>query len=151
MLGWLPTFLFIVALIYFEVVIYVTYLIIKALRIYIRKNSEINDVADGKEVRKSTKKTVKRFVVCNIIICLLVIAISYGQRITGNYNTENVIYCSSQSDADEFKELLEENNLNYKVLNHSTRIKMQNENDFNNAISLLEENGISFSHVTNVY
>jgi hypothetical protein len=84
------------------------YLITKALRIYIRKNSEKYIIANGKEIENDTKITIKRFVVCNILICLLVVAISYGQRINDIYNTENVIKLDSHNDLEEFKELLEE-------------------------------------------
>lgn len=145
MILWFPTLLILVYVLIFEVVIYILYLVIKALKIYI-KNNEKNDISNDKEVKKGINKTVKRFIICNILGLLLVIGIS---RII-SYTTENVITCDSKSDVEEFEKILEKHNVNYIVLPGGTNVKLHNENDFTRAIDLIQDEGkgISFGYVT---
>jgi hypothetical protein len=145
MLRWLPTLLILAMLLFFEVITYALYLLIKSLKIYIRKNSEPVVTADGREVRSDSRKTIRRFIVGNAFLCLLIIGISIYLRNVELYNTENVLYLQSKGDVEEIRELLEDNNLDYKILNHGKRVKMKNESDLTQATHLLENSGIGFS------
>lgn len=138
----------IVIILLFEIICYTLFLIIKALKIYIRKNSGINDIANDKVKQSSSKNILKKFIVCNIIMFFLIFAASYGHSMLHTYNSENVIYCLSQDDVKELIKLLEENGMDYKAFNNSTKIKLLNKNDLSKAIRILQDNSISFNYVT---
>ena len=70
---------------------------------------------------------------------------TYIQRNNEIYNTENVIVCN-QNDVDKFTELLDDNKIEYKIIGN-TKVKMQNKEDFDYALRIVQENGISFSVV----
>lgn len=131
----------------FELVIYLLYLIIKALRTYIDRNSKTNS---EKLTIVRTRKPVKGLVivaVCNVLIIAAIIASIYIQKNHDIYYTENVIIFQSESDVNYFSEMLDETDLNYEVLD-GTRVKMQNRSDFLEAVDIVKESSINFSTIT---
>ncbi len=128
-----------------EIVIYTFFLLMKALKIYIRKNSDYNSAEPIKAAKRKSKAGVICIVVFNFIFVIFLVALPYIHRNYVIYNTENVINCN-QNDVDRFTKLLEANNIEYKVLG-STKVKIQNGEDFNEAIGIVEENSLSFSVV----
>lgn len=122
-------------------VIFLILAILCAIKYLTKKNCNVIDITNCKKVRKVSKKTI----VIILLICFLIVTISFGQII--KYYNGYVIFCDSKNEVEIFKELLEENSLDYKVLIGSTSVKMQNENDFNTATSILEENGIGYGYV----
>jgi len=122
-------------------------LIIKALRIYIDKNSKkISEELTKVRTRISVKGVVI-VAVCNVLIIVAIIASIYIQRNQDIYYTKNVIILQNESDVKKFTELLDETEINYEVLD-VTRVKMKNRNDFLEAEDIVKENSISFSKIT---
>jgi hypothetical protein len=119
-----------------EVVIYVFYLLIKALKIYIRKSN--NKVK--RAVRKSKVGAIG-IVVFNIILVAFFVAMPYIQRNSDIYNTENVIICN-QNDVDTLAKLLDDDKIHYKIIG-KTKVKMQSINDFEEAKKIAQDNAIS--------
>jgi|GEM_PF-6129092 hypothetical protein len=119
----------VISLLYTEAVIYFLYLIIK---FFTKRNIKIN----------YTKKTIRRILVGNVIACLLVIGISMGYN-SYNHIGKNEIGFQSQHDIKEVTELLDKNNMDYKVL-FGKKIKMENLDDVQRIIKILEDTDISF-------
>jgi len=139
-------FLFLL-LIIFEMVIYMLFLMIKALRIYIHEKSITNQTG---QPRAEARKPVKGILIvagCNILLMAVMIAGFYIQSKRDVYYTENVIQCENKSDVQTFTELLDQNDIAYDVLG-STRVKIQNDSDYLEALEIIKENGISFSTIT---
>ena len=145
MINLLTVILLVFLFFFVEIVIYTFFLVIKALKIYIRKNNDYNSAELTKSTKRKSKAGVIGIIVFNFIFVIFLVALPYVQRNYVIYNTENVINCN-QKDADRFTKLLEVNNIEYKVLGR-TKVKIQNEEDFNEAIRIVEDNGLSFSIV----
>jgi hypothetical protein len=146
-LQWISILFILLILIVFEMVIYMLYLIIKALRTYINRNSKTNSEELAKEKIRKSLKGVVIVAVSNVLIIIAILATVYIQRNHDIYYTENVIICQSNSDVKEFTELLDEKEIDYKIL-EGTRVKLKNRNDFLDAENIIKENSINFSIVT---
>ena len=130
--------IFIVCLLFIEVIMYVLFLLIKALKIFIEKNSEPNSIP------YNSKELIRRFVTGNMLVCILVILISFGYRIYEKNNIEYILEFNSRNDVNEVTKLLEKNNLDYKVLIDSKKILINDGKDAKNVISILNDNNISY-------
>ncbi|HHV09733.1 MAG TPA: hypothetical protein GXX75_05595 [Clostridiales bacterium] len=96
-----------------------------------------------KYVKKNyTKKQIKRFVIGNLLAMFLIIGILFSHY---NYNHlgKNEIGFFSQQDVKEATELLDKDNLNYKVL-IGKKIRMQNFGDIQDAVRIMQKSGIGF-------
>lgn len=124
-LQWVSIFFILLILIVFEMVIYILYLIIKALRTYINRNSKTMSEELPKVRNKKPLKGVFAVTVCNTLIIVAIIASVYIQRNHDIYYTENVVICQNKSDTEKFTEILDKTDINYEVLD-GTRVKMQN-------------------------
>lgn len=140
-------------------VIYVLYLIAKALKTYINSNNKNNknnkDNKDNKDIyeempKVKTRKPLKGLImvaICNVLIIIALIATISIQRNHDIYYTKNVILLQSKSDVEKCTILLEENDIEYEVL-RGTRIKMQSRDDFLEAVEIVKNNSFSFSTIT---
>ncbi len=142
---WLQIIFLIILFFFVEIVIYTFYLIIKALKIYIRKNNDNNSVVPTKGSNRKTKVRAIGIVVFNFIFVAFLLAMPYIQRNHDIYNTENVIVCN-QKDIDEFTKLLGDNKIQYKIIG-KTKVKMQNKDDFDKAVKIVQDHTISYSIV----
>lgn len=148
-IDWLIIIFLIISFFLIEIVIYSFLLLIKALKIYIRKNNDNNPVEPIKEAKRKSKAGVIGIAVFNIIFVAFLVAMPYIQRNNDIYNTENVIVCD-QKNIDEFTKLLEDNEIQYKVIGN-TKVKMQNKDDFDKAERIVQDNGIGYSIVNVLY
>ncbi len=148
-MDWVLVIFLIISFFFIEIVIYTFLLLIKALKIYIRKNNDNNSVESIKGANRKSKAGVIGIAVFNIIFVAFLVATPYIQRNIDIFNTENVFVCN-QKDVDEFTELLEDNNIQYKVIGN-TKVKMQNKDDFDKAEKIVQDNGIGYSVVNVVY
>jgi hypothetical protein len=134
-------------MIVFEMVIYILYLIIKALRKYIDSNSKTNSEELPKVKVRKSMKGILIVVACNVLIIVAITATVYVQKNHDIYYTENVIILQNKTDEDIFTELLNKNEIVFEVLD-GTRVKMQNKNDFLKAEDIIKDNSIGFSTIT---
>jgi hypothetical protein len=134
-------------MIVFEMVIYILYLIIKALRKYIDSNSKTNSEELPKVRVRKSMKGILIVVACNVLIIVAITATVYVQKNHDIYYTENVIILQNKTDEDIFTELLNKNEIVFEVLD-GTRVKMQNKNDFLKAEDIIKDNSIGFSTIT---
>lgn len=146
MATWLSIIMLISLFFFVEISIYISFLLIKALKIYIRKNNSIETI-NGTE--KKSKAGVIGIAVFNIILVVLIIAMPHILRNNDIYNTENVIICN-QNEVDKFTELLDDNKIEYKIIGN-TKVKMQNKEDLDYAIKLAQENRFSYSVINVVH
>ena len=144
---WLSILFILLILIVFEMIIYILYLIIKALKVYIDRNSNTSSEELPKVRKRKPVKGIIIVAVCNVLFIAAIIATVYIQRNSDIYYTENVISFQSESDVEKCTLLLEENGVEYKVLD-GKRVKMKNRNDYLEAEEIIKDNSISFSTVT---
>lgn len=143
MLTWFPLVYIIFSFFLIELVIYICYLVIKALRIYIKKNSE--NTSSESILGKFRKPWVKAIIIVtfNVIVVVLLLVMPTIIKNHDVYVTENVINIQEE-DMDKAVELFEENTIEYKLVG-KTGIKLMNRQDFMKAERIVKDNHIGYS------
>lgn len=142
-INWLATFSNLLAFFCIEVFLYALFLLIKALRKYLNSNESNH----GTEPRKKSRIGFIGIALLNVVIVIFIIMMPFLQRDYFLSDTENVIICNSENDVEKFSRILDENNIEFKTLKNK-RVKIKDDNDFAEAVRLIQENRIDYGVVT---